>query len=92
MERAARQVEPADTPLLSRQHARLTINYDHLLLEDLGSSNGTFVNDKPVAEATRLFPNQSIRPGPDITLEVRRHRAPSEPGISLAPAQARFRQ
>ncbi len=28
----------ADTPLLSRQHARLTINYDHLLLEDLASA------------------------------------------------------
>ena len=78
----------ADTPLLSRRHARLTINYDHLLLEDLGSSNGTFVNDRLVAEPTRLFPNQSIRLGPDITLEVRRQRAPTEPGISLAPAQA----
>ncbi len=78
----------ADTPLLSRQHARLTINYDHLLLEDLASSNGTFVNERPIAEATRLFPNQSIRLGPDITLEVRRQRAPTEPGVSLAPAQA----
>ena len=27
----------AETPLLSRRHARLTINYDHLLLEDLGT-------------------------------------------------------
>ena len=78
----------ADTPLLSREHARLTINYDHLLLEDLASSNGTFINDRPVAEPTRLFPNQSVRLGPDITLEIRRQRAPSEPGASLAPAQA----
>lgn len=53
----------ADTPLLSRQHARLTINYDHLLLEDLGSSNGTFVVGQAVTEATRLFPNQTIRSG-----------------------------
>ena len=78
----------ADTPLLSRKHARLTINYDHCLLEDLGSSNGTFVNNRPVAEPTRLFPNQSIRLGPDITLEVRRLSVPAEPGVSLAPAQA----
>ena len=82
----------ADTPLLSRQHARLTINYDHLLLEDLGSSNGTFVNDQPLAEATRLFPNQSIRLGPDIAMEVRRQRAPSAPGVLLAPAQAAIRR
>ena len=82
----------ANTPLLSRQHARLTINYDHLLLEDLGSSNGTFVNGQPVTEPTRLFPNQRIRLGPDITLEVRRQRAPTEPGVSLAPAQAAIRR
>ena len=73
----------ADTPLLSRQHARLTINYDHLLIEDLGSSNGTFVNEQPITEATRLFPNQSVRLG-DISVELRRERAPSEPGVSLA--------
>jgi len=58
---------PAETPLLSRQHARLTINYDHLLLEDLGSSNGTFVADQPVTEATRLFPNRGERtPSPGL--------------------------
>ena len=79
----------ADTPLLSRKHARLTINYDHLLIEDLGSSNGTFVNDQPLpaSESMRLFPNQSVRLG-DALLEIRRQRAPSEPGVSLAPAQA----
>ena len=82
----------AETPLLSRQHARLTINYDHLLIEDLGSANGTFVNEQPVTEATRLFPNQPVRLGPDITLEVRRQRAPTEPGVSLAPAQAAIRR
>jgi serine/threonine protein kinase len=83
---------PVETPLLSRQHARLTINYDHLLLEDLGSSNGTFVADTPITESTRLFPNQSIRLGPDITLEVRRERAPTEPGVSLAPVQDAVRR
>ena len=66
----------AETPLISRRHALLTINYDHLLIEDLGSSNGTFVNEQPVTTATRLYPNQSIRLGPGIVLEVRRQRAP----------------
>jgi Leucine-rich repeat (LRR) protein/tetratricopeptide (TPR) repeat protein/tRNA A-37 threonylcarbamoyl transferase component Bud32 len=82
----------ADTALLSRRHALLTINYDHLLLEDLGSSNGTFLNDQAVTEPTRVFPNQAIRLGPDLTLEVRRQRTPSEPGVSLAPAQAAIRR
>lgn len=76
----------AETPLLSRRHALLTINYDSLLLEDLGSSNGSFVADQPVKEATRLFPNQAIRLG-DVQLEVRRERAPIAPDVSLAPAQ-----
>ena len=81
----------AETPLLSRRHARLTINYDHLLIEDLGSSNGTFVNEQRITEAARLFPNQPIRLG-DITLEVHRQRAPTQPGDSLAPAQAAIRR
>jgi serine/threonine protein kinase len=82
----------ADTSLLSRRHARLTINYDEILLEDLGSSNGTFLHDQPVTEPTRVFPNQTIRLGPDLVLEVRRQRAPTEPGVSLAPAQAAIRR
>jgi serine/threonine protein kinase len=81
----------ADTPLISRRHAQLTINYDHLLIEDLGSSNGTFVNEQPIAEATRLYPNQAVRLG-DVTVELHRERAPSEPGVSLAPAQAAIRR
>ena len=80
----------AETPLLSRRHARLTINYDHLLLEDLASSNGTFVNGQPLApsESIRLFPNQPVRLGPDITLEIRRQRPESAPDASLTPEQA----
>ncbi len=82
----------AETPLLSRRHAKLTVEHDQLFIQDLGSSNGTFVNEKAVKEITRLFPNQSIRLGPDITLEVRRHRTSSEPDLSLAPKQAAIRR
>jgi pSer/pThr/pTyr-binding forkhead associated (FHA) protein len=49
--------------LVSRSHARLTINFDHALIEDLGSSNGTFVNGKPVTDSTRLWPGQKIQVG-----------------------------
>ncbi len=76
----------ADTPLISRHHARLTINYDQVLIEDLGSSNGTFVADQPIADVTRLYPNQAVRLG-DVQIELRRERTPSDPGVSLAPAQ-----
>ncbi|MEO6786480.1 MAG: FHA domain-containing protein, partial [Chthoniobacteraceae bacterium] len=40
---------------VSRRHAKLTINFDHALIEDLGSSNGTYVADRKVTENTRLF-------------------------------------
>jgi len=36
---------------VSREHARIRREGRKLLLEDLGSTNGTFVNEKPVTEA-----------------------------------------
>jgi hypothetical protein len=70
----------AHTPLLSRRHARLTIERDRYLLEDLGSSNGTFLNDQPVTGVGQVRPDQSVRLG-DVQLEIRR-RAPAEPKAS----------
>jgi pSer/pThr/pTyr-binding forkhead associated (FHA) protein len=42
-----------DAALVSRVHCRLTLNAaNDLLLEDLGSTNGTFVNGEKVNQAT----------------------------------------
>jgi serine/threonine protein kinase len=60
----------ADTPLISRRHALLTLHPDHAVIEDLGSSNGTFVADQPIAGATRIATNQDVRLG-DVALEIR---------------------
>src|SRR4030042_1985685 len=38
-------------PKMSRQHAALALHGRELVLKDLGSTNGTFVNDKRVKEA-----------------------------------------
>ena len=73
--------------LVSRRHALLTVNFDHLLIEDLSSSNGTLVNGKPVTAATRLWPNQKVQVG-TATLEFRRIKTDPPPDTSLAPAQA----
>jgi pSer/pThr/pTyr-binding forkhead associated (FHA) protein len=47
---------PADyivpSELVSRQHALLTLNDDHTLLEDLQSSNGTFINGIRITKTT----------------------------------------
>src|SRR5437773_2938196 len=76
-----------EADLVSREHARLTVNFDHLLIEDLGSSNGTFVNGKPVTEATRLWPNQKVQLG-SATLEFHRPKTVPLPDVSLAPSTA----
>jgi pSer/pThr/pTyr-binding forkhead associated (FHA) protein len=41
-----------DVALVSRFHCRLTAAADNLEVVDLESTNGTFVNDKRVAQAT----------------------------------------
>ena len=39
---------------VSRRHARLVISAGSASIEDLGSTNGTFVNDAPISSATAL--------------------------------------
>ncbi len=73
---------------LSRRHARLTINYDHSFIEDLGSSNGTFVNDNPISEPTRMWPNQRIRLGAGTMISLRRLKTEARGDMSIAPNQA----
>src|SRR6187399_1189337 len=43
-----------DNPAVSGRHARVYREGSHYVLEDLKSTNGTFVNDKPVARHTLL--------------------------------------
>src|SRR3954469_21111240 len=66
-----------DDPRLSRRHARIVRNTDdRLLLEDLGSSNGSFVNDERVRDYRLLEPGDQIRMG-ITTLELLGERLPS---------------
>jgi len=62
---------------VSRKHAKLIINYENLFIEDLGSSNGTFVAERKIAEKTRLFPNQNIRIG-TVALQLERLKVEHE--------------
>jgi ABC-type multidrug transport system ATPase subunit/pSer/pThr/pTyr-binding forkhead associated (FHA) protein len=57
-----------DSPIVSKLHARIVRREGALLLEDLGSSNGTYVGGRRVESAT-LAPGDAIVIGP-FQLEV----------------------
>jgi serine/threonine protein kinase len=72
-----------ETPLISRAHARLIIRERECLIEDLGSSNGTFVNGERIGTVTVLRPEERIMLGPSVTLEIRQLPGPA-PALSVA--------
>lgn len=56
-------------PEVSRQHARLTRRGDHFLVQDLGSTNGTFLDGRRLAgDPVPLAPGQVITVGSNVSL------------------------
>ncbi len=53
---------------ISKKHLKLTVNGDSLFAEDLGSSNGTLVNEKPLSKATLKDGDKIILP--NLILQV----------------------
>jgi len=51
---------------ISRRHARLTRRGERLFLEDLGSQNGTFLDDERLAGPHELLVGQRIHIGPAV--------------------------
>ncbi len=51
-----------DDPSVSSRHCRLLVEVDSVSVEDLGSTNGTFLNDEPITRAIAR-PGQTIRLG-----------------------------
>jgi pSer/pThr/pTyr-binding forkhead associated (FHA) protein len=49
---------------VSRQHCRLICKGDQITLQDLGSRNGTLVNDVAIHGEVQLSPNDTFRVGP----------------------------
>ncbi len=76
-----------DEPGISRMHARLVPTAEGLLVEDLGSTNGSFINGKRVLRG-------EARPGDEIGFDTLRFRlvGPSGQGEPApTPASARMR-
>jgi pSer/pThr/pTyr-binding forkhead associated (FHA) protein len=63
--------------LVSRLHARITPSGQGAVAEDLGSSNGTFVNDNEVHGPTRMKPGDQLLLGATL-LELRTARQVAE--------------
>lgn len=59
-----------DSPGISRHHARITIDGDRVMVEDLGSKNGTHVRGETIIGPTPLADGDEIRIG-SMTLTFR---------------------
>lgn len=49
---------------VSRQHCRIRCTKDEMIVFDLGSRNGTYINDIPIRTPTPLRPGDLLRVGP----------------------------
>jgi predicted component of type VI protein secretion system len=72
---------------VSRKHCRLSAGEDELRIEDMGSSNGTFLNGVRIQEAT-IQPGDSLQIGP-IAFTVQIDGVPADDQIQpAAPADS----
>lgn len=72
---------------VSRQHCELVIEDDALIVHDVGSSNGTFVNGKGIDEV-ELKPGDQLRVGP-VTFVIQIDGEPKDikgPDVTAAAA------
>lgn len=79
-------------PEISRQHTRLTRTPEGFSIQDLGSTNGTFVNgDRIGGDPVQLQPNQTISMGSGVTLIYEQIETAYEPAeYDTDPADAFF--
>jgi pSer/pThr/pTyr-binding forkhead associated (FHA) protein len=57
------QLRPA-SDMVSKRHCALLVDENAAFVDDLGSTNGTFLNDQPVRDKTELHDQDSLRVGP----------------------------
>ena len=60
-----------DEPYVSASHARFTLQGPALVLEDLGSTNGTMVNGHIIEQPVTLRENDEVQVG-DVIMRVGR--------------------
>lgn len=73
--------EPINDEQVSRRHVRLRPEGDGARVEDVGSSNGTYVNDQPIGGGVTMAPGDRIRIGLTV-LELRSpEQVQSQPSV-----------
>jgi hypothetical protein len=72
-------------PEMSRRHVRISWQEGRYILEDLNSTNGTFLNNTRVTAAQRLSPGDKIRMG-QYVLEFQMHAEPVPGQPAAGPA------
>jgi pSer/pThr/pTyr-binding forkhead associated (FHA) protein len=80
-------------PTISRRHASVTAQGETAVVEDLESSNGTFVNGEQVAQPRRVAAGDVIGLGGSTAIEVKvgptgTHTPTGEPTVVEQPADA----
>ena len=80
-----------DVEGVSPRHGQLIVNYDEILIADLGSASGVLVAGRPVSGRTRLWPNQKVQLGP-VVLETRRIKSLGGGDDTLSPQQDAVRR
>lgn len=72
---------------VSRRHARFIMQDENILVEDLGSTNGTFLNGERVSTPQQLRPGDVISLGENIILVFEKsHYDPDATVVSSQPA------
>ncbi len=56
----------SDSTRVSRHHALVRVTSERLLVEDLGSRNGTWLHGRRLAGPTELTPGDAVRIGPEV--------------------------
>jgi pSer/pThr/pTyr-binding forkhead associated (FHA) protein len=72
-----------DSTEVSRQHARIIVRPNEVLLEDLGSKNGTFVDGERISRPTPIAEDATIRLGKRTHLVLRKRGGTSSTMTSV---------
>jgi predicted component of type VI protein secretion system len=72
---------------VSRRHARFSAQAGNVVVEDLGSTNGTYVNEQPISAPRTLRPGDKVRMGLTVVeLRTRQQVAARPSAVQVRPA------